>query len=104
MLTFFILNSSKLAHQIVAMKISVELTLTPIQDDFEPIIIDLIKALRASGLTVIENPLSTQVYGDYDRVMEVLQKEVKTAFEAMDRGLLYMKLVKSDRSDYTPHF
>ena len=92
MLTFFILNSSKLAHQIVAMKISVELTLTPIQDDFEPIIIDLIKALRASDLTVIENPLSTQVYGDYDQVMEVLQKEVKTAFEAMDRGLLYMKV------------
>jgi len=80
MLTFFILNSSKLAHQIVAMKISVELTLTPIQDDFEPVIIDLIKALRASDLTVIENPLSTQVYGDYDRVMEVLQKEVKTSF------------------------
>jgi hypothetical protein len=37
-------------------------------------------------------------------VMDVLQKEVKTAFEAMDRGVLYMKLVKSDRSDYTPHF
>jgi uncharacterized protein YqgV (UPF0045/DUF77 family) len=104
MLTFIILNSSKLAYQILIMKISVELTLTPIQDDFEPIIIDLIKALRASGLTVLENPLSTQVYGEYDKVMEVLQEEVKTAFEAMDRGLLYMKIVKSDRSSYTPHF
>jgi uncharacterized protein YqgV (UPF0045/DUF77 family) len=103
-LTFFILNSSKLVHQTIVMKISVELTLTPIQDDFEPVIIDLIKALRASGLTVLENPLSTQVYGEYDMVMNVLQKEVKTAFEAMDRGLLYMKLVKSDRSDYRPHF
>jgi uncharacterized protein YqgV (UPF0045/DUF77 family) len=103
-LTFFILNSSKLVHQTIVMKISVELTLTPIQDDFEPVIIDLIKALRASGLTVLENPLSTQVYGEYDMVMNVLQKEVKTAFEAMDRGLLHMKLVKSDRSDYRPHF
>jgi uncharacterized protein YqgV (UPF0045/DUF77 family) len=103
-LTFFILNSSKLVHQTIVMKISVELTLTPIQDDFEPVIIDLIKALRASGLTVLENPLSTQVYGEYDMVMNVLQKEVKTAFEAMDRGLLYMKLAKSDRSDYRPHF
>ena len=86
------------------MKISVELTLTPIQDDFEPAIIQLIRNLRESGLTVLENPLSTQVYGDYDQVMEVLQKEVKLAFEMIDKGLLYMKIVKSDRSEYEPHF
>ncbi|MBZ9628352.1 thiamine-binding protein [Psychroflexus sp. CAK57W] len=86
------------------MKISVELTLTPIQDDYEPIIIDFIKALRDSGLRVLENPLSTQVYGEYDKVMQILQEEVQTAFEAMDRGLLHMKLVKSDRSNYEPHF
>ena len=86
------------------MNISVELTLTPIQDDFEPAIINLIKNLRASGLTVLENPLSTQVYGDYDRVMEVLNREIKTAFEMIDKGLLYMKIVKSDRSGYEPHF
>ncbi|MBZ9779561.1 thiamine-binding protein [Psychroflexus sp. CAK8W] len=86
------------------MKISVELTLTPIQDDYEPIIINFIKAMRNSGLTVLENPLSTQVYGEYDRVMQILKDEVEVAFEAMDRGLLHMKLVKSDRSDYEPHF
>jgi uncharacterized protein YqgV (UPF0045/DUF77 family) len=86
------------------MKISVELTLTPIQDDYEPIIIDFIKALRNSGLTVLENPLSTQVYGEYDKVMQILKDEVEITFEAMDRGLLHMKLVKSDRSDYEPHF
>ena len=86
------------------MDISVELTLTPLQDDFEPAIIDFIKALRASGLTVLENPLSTQVYGDYEAVMTVLQKEMKTALNSIDRGLLYMKIVKSDRSDYEPHF
>ncbi|MFO7745163.1 MAG: thiamine-binding protein [Psychroflexus sp.] len=86
------------------MKISVELTLTPIQDDYEPIIINFIKAMRKSGLTVLENPLSTQVYGEYEKVMQILQEEVQIAFEAMDRGLLHMKIVKSDRSDYEPHF
>ena len=86
------------------MNISVELTLTPLQDDFEPPIINFIKKLRASGLTVIENPLSTQVFGDYNQVMELLQSEIKEAFEMMDKGLLYMKIVKSDRSDYEPHF
>jgi len=86
------------------MNISVELTLTPLQDNYEPAIINFIKKLRESGLTVLENPLSTQVYGDYDKVMAVLQQEVKVAFDAVERGLLYMKIVKSDRSDYEPHF
>ncbi|MCK5443165.1 MAG: thiamine-binding protein [Maribacter sp.] len=86
------------------MKISVELTFSPLQDDFEQHIIDFIKKLRASGLTILENPLSTQVFGTYDEVMAVLNREIKEAFELMDKGLLYMKVVKSDRSEYEPHF
>ncbi|TAI47893.1 thiamine-binding protein [Flagellimonas allohymeniacidonis] len=86
------------------MKISVELTLTPLQDNFEPPIIDFIKKLRTSDLTILENPLSTQVYGDYDKVMELLQKEIKTSFKGLEHVVLNMKLVKSDRSDYEPHF
>ncbi|CAM4199826.1 MULTISPECIES: thiamine-binding protein [Gillisia] len=86
------------------MKISVELTLTPLQDEYEPAIINFIKKLRASGLTVLENPLSTQVYGEYDKVMEVLNKEMKTALESVERGLLYIKIVKSDRSEYAADF
>ncbi|WP_318343643.1 YkoF family thiamine/hydroxymethylpyrimidine-binding protein [Flagellimonas baculiformis] len=86
------------------MKISVELTLTPLQDDFEPPIIDFIKRLRASGLTILENPLSTQVFGDYDKVMALLQTEIRETFNALDHVVLTMKMVKSDRSGYEPHF
>lgn len=86
------------------MEISIELTFSPLQDNFEQHIINFIKKLRASGLTVLENPLSTQVFGEYDAVMKVIQTEIKIAFELMDRGLLFMKIVKSDRSDYEPHF
>jgi uncharacterized protein YqgV (UPF0045/DUF77 family) len=86
------------------MEISVELTFSPLQDDFEEHIIQFIKKLRASGLTILENPLSTQVFGSYDTVMQVLNQEIKIAFELMDRGLLFMKIVKSDRSAYEPHF
>ena len=65
------------------MNVSVELTLSPLQDDFEAPIIAFIKTLRASGLTVLENPLSTQVYGPYDQVMELLNSAVKEAFMEM---------------------
>lgn len=86
------------------MKISVELTLSPLQDDFEPLVINFIRKLRDSGLTIKENPLSTQVYGDYDEVMTLLNKEIKNAFEAIDRGLIHVKIVKSDLSDYAADF
>lgn len=86
------------------MNISVELTLTPLQDNFEPPIIDFIKKLRASGLKVLENPLSTQVYGDYDAVIELLQTEIKATFINLEHVVLTMKMVKSDRSGYEPNF
>lgn len=86
------------------MDISVELTLSPLQDNYEQPIIDFIKKLRDSGLKTLENPLSTQIYGDYDTVMKVLNTEMKTALEAVERGVLYIKIVKSNRSDYVPHF
>ena len=86
------------------MKISVELTLTPLQDDYELHVIQFIKKLRASGLTVKENPLSTQVFGEYNKVMRLLNAEIGIAFEMMEQGLLYMKIVKSDRSGYEPDF
>ena len=84
------------------MNISVELTFSPLQDDFEEHIINFIKKLRESGLKVLENPLSTQVYGEYKTVMKVLTAEIEIAFELMNRGLLYMKMVKSDLSNYEP--
>ena len=86
------------------MKISVELTLSPLQDQYEQPIIDFIVNLRNSGLKVIENPLSTQIYGEYNQVMQVLNSEIKITFQAMERGVLFIKIVKSDRSNYEPYF
>ena len=51
------------------MKISVELTLTPLSDHYESIIKDFIKSLRQSEFKIIETPLSTQIYGDLNEVM-----------------------------------
>ena len=84
------------------MKVSVELTFSPLQDDFEQPIIHFIKKLRASGLIVQENPLSTQVYGDYTQVMSVLTTEIEEALDLVEHGLMYVKIVKSDHHDYVP--
>ncbi|MBV7268881.1 hypothetical protein [Winogradskyella luteola] len=86
------------------MKISVDLTLSPLQDDYETHVINFIKRLRDSEFTVLENPLSTQIYGDFDMLMPFLAQEIKRSFEAVDISVLQMKVVKTDRSDYEPNF
>tara|TARA_B100001057_G_scaffold490089_1_gene577659 strand:- start:691 stop:951 length:261 start_codon:yes stop_codon:yes gene_type:complete len=86
------------------MKISVELTLTPLQNDFEEHIICFIKKLRDSEFVVLENPLSTQIFGEYDELIPYLTKEIKTSFEHQEHAVMNVKIVKSDRSDYEPYF
>ena len=86
------------------MDVSVELTLTPLQDDYEVHIISFIKRLRDSKFKVLENPLSTQIYGEYDQLMSFLTQEIKRSFQDVDISVLQMKIVKTDRSDYEPDF
>ncbi|MBP2831386.1 hypothetical protein J8281_04225 [Aquimarina sp. U1-2] len=86
------------------MQVSIELTLSPLQNDYEEHIIAFIKRLRASKFTVLENPLSTQIYGEYNKVVPFVTKEIETAFSELNHVLVYMKMVKSNRSDYEPHF
>lgn len=86
------------------MEISVDLTLSPLQNDYEIHVINFIKALRNSKFKVLENPLSTQIFGNYDELMPFLNQEIKRSFEAVDISVLTMKVVKTNRSDYEPHF
>ena len=86
------------------MKISVDLTLSPLSNNYEQHVIDFIKALRDSNFTVLENPLSTQVFGEFDQLMPFLNEKIKASFENQDICVLTMKVVKTDRSDYELHF
>lgn len=86
------------------MQISIDLTLSPLQNDYEAHIIDFIKALRASKFTVLENPLSTQIFGEFDELMPFLNDAIKTSFKNTDISVLTMKVVKTNRSEYEPHF
>ena len=86
------------------MKISVDLTLSPLQNDYEMHVINFIKVLRNSEFTVLENPLSTQIFGEYETLMSFLQEQIKVSFQNQDICVLTMKIVKTDRSTYEPHF
>ena len=86
------------------MKISVELTLAPLNNQYKTIIRDFIISLRKTGYNVIETPLSTQIYGDYLPLMSDLTKIIENTFLNSNSIILNIKIIKGDRSDYRPNF
>ena len=86
------------------MKISVELTLAPLDNEYKVIIRDFIISLRKTGYNVIETPLSTQIYGDYLPLMNDLTKIIENTFLNSNSIILNIKIIKGDRSDYRPNF
>jgi len=86
------------------MNISVELTLTPLKDDFRTPIKAFISTLRKADFVVKETPLSTQIYGEYDALMAYLTAEIKSVFEQEEAVMMQIKLMKGDRSGYVPNF
>lgn len=81
------------------MKISVDVSLYPLKDAYLPEIDLFIEKMKNSGLLALENPLSTQLYGDYDQVMDFIKKEVKSTFLNNEHCVFTMKFVHGDRSD-----
>jgi len=63
------------------MEIGVEISLYPLAEQFAPEIHDFIARLAAAGdLKVVSGSLSTQIFGEYERVFEVLRRELRATF------------------------
>lgn len=81
------------------MNVSVELSMYPLQEVYKESIIRFVKSLRDhEGIRIETNGMSTHIYGGYDEVMGVLQKEVKPVFEGEDKVVMVMKMVNDDLS------
>ena len=76
----------------------------PLQDQYETPIKEFIKCLRASDYKVLENPLSTQIYGAYAPLMIFLTEAIETSFNGLDAVMINLKIVKSDRNAYRSNF
>ena len=80
------------------MDIGVEISLYPLHADFVPTIKEFLERLnRATGLRIVTNSMSTQVFGPFEPVMELLRGELRTTFEALakahDKAVFVMKVV-----------
>ena len=86
------------------MKVSVELTLAPLKNNYVPTIKSFIKKLRKLRVTINETPLSTQIYGEYDEIMNMIIPMIRKTFVDEDAVMLHIKMIKGDRSKYEPDF
>ncbi len=84
------------------MNVSIEITLAPLQENYEEPIKVFIRTLRNSNFVVQENPLSTQVYGELKPLMIFLTSAIEASFDSLAAGMIHLKIVKSNRSDYVP--
>lgn len=69
------------------MEIGIEISLYPLRAEFVPAIKEFLERLnRAGQLRVVTNSMSTQIFGPYEDVMEVLRRELRTTFERMEEN------------------
>ncbi|MCB1692348.1 MAG: hypothetical protein KDI19_06245 [Pseudomonadales bacterium] len=79
------------------MEISLDISLYPLADEYLPSIKSFIKRLEeAPGLAIARNDLSTQVFGDYDVVMDTLKREVRRSFETHGKAVFVIKFLMDD--------
>ncbi|MFD1218293.1 hypothetical protein [Microbulbifer celer] len=69
----------------------------PLQDEYLPAIKDFIERLNNHPeLQVISNTMSTQVFGDYDPLMDMLKAEIRTSYEQFGRAIFVCKFIDGD--------
>jgi len=76
------------------MELSVEISKYPLADEYIPAIKSFIERLQAvEGLSVVPNTMSTQVFGDYDLVMDTLKQEFKWSYEKFGKAIFVCKFI-----------
>ena len=79
------------------MKTSVDISLYPLAEDYIPAIKEFIERLQQyPGVTVLRNNLSTQLYGDYDMVMDLLKVEIRNSWDKYGKGIFVVKFLLDD--------
>jgi uncharacterized protein YqgV (UPF0045/DUF77 family) len=82
------------------MKVAVDISLYPLTEEFIPPIDDIIDRLNGyDDISVTTNPMSTQVRGEYDVVMSVLSRELKTTFELTPKAVFAIKILNNPLGD-----
>jgi len=80
------------------MEISVDISMYPLQKEFEaPILAFIAELEKDRSVEVVRNELSTQVHGEYKIIMTLLEKEIYSVFTVIPDSIFVLKLVGNNR-------
>jgi uncharacterized protein YqgV (UPF0045/DUF77 family) len=89
-------TKGKAPHKYHIMRTSVEISYYPLQEEYISPIRSFIDRLNTYKEIVIQtNGMSTQVFGEYFKVMEILTKEIHKSFE-LPHSVFVMKVINAD--------
>ena len=84
------------------MRVAVDISLYPLDQNFLPPIQDVIERLKTyTALEMIVNSMSTQIRGEYDEVMAALQQEIRVSFEQTPKAVFVIKILNNPLGDQT---
>ena len=79
------------------MKASIDISLYPLKDEYIPAIKEFIERVqRYPEVAVVRNDLSTQLYGNYELIMDLLKVEVRLSWEKYGKSIFVIKLLGDD--------
>lgn len=79
------------------MKASVEISMYPLQEHYGTPILEFIQGIKQhADLDVRTNTMSTQIFGEYDRIMTALQEEIKVTFQKHGKTVMVLKIANID--------
>ncbi len=82
------------------MRISLDISLYPLTEDYVDPILTFINQLETNDKLVVKrNSLSTQVFGEYRDVMDCIDTEMEAVFNALPHSVFVMKFIGTDRAD-----
>ena len=78
------------------MQVAVDVSLYPLDPDFVPPIKDVIARFnRHAGLKITTNAMSTQIFGEYDAVMQALHTEIATSFSKLPHAVFTIRILNN---------
>jgi len=81
--------------------VSVDISLYPLKESFIPPVDNFIASLKKyKYIEVRVNNMSTQIFGEYDIVMDILKKEINNTFLSEKNVVLNIKVVNGDSRLY----
>jgi len=79
------------------MKASVDISLYPLADEYIPAIKEFIERVQQyPEIVVVRNDLSTQLYGNYEQIMDLLKIEVRLSWEKYGKCIFVIKFLRDD--------